>query len=256
MGITIKTSAEIAIMRRACEIQSEILNKVCTAVEPGISTGELNALSERLCGEAKVIPAFKNYHGFPAALCTSRNDRVVHGIPSPDEILQEGDIISLDFGVILDGIYADACRTVGVGEISGEAAKLLERTKESLYRGIAQARAGNRTGDIGHAVEGFVKQFGYAPVRETVGHGIGRHLHEDPEVPNWGQAGTGVELRQGMTICIEPIINSGSAEIVTEADAWTTRTADGKLSAHFEHQILITEGEPEILTTWDRTVNS
>ena len=239
-------------MRRSCHIQSEILNKVCAAAEPGISTAELNLLSEDLCRERKVIPAFKNYSGFPAAICASVNDRVVHGIPSDSEILAEGDIISIDFGVILDGIYSDACRTVGVGAISGEAEKLLERTRESLYRGIAAARTGNRTGDIGHAVEGFVRQFGYSPVRETVGHGIGRQLHEDPEVPNWGRAGTGIELRAGMTICIEPIINRGTAEILTSKDGWTTRTADGKLSAHFEHQILITDGEPDILTNWDK----
>jgi methionyl aminopeptidase len=252
VSISIKSPAEIEIMRQSCAIQSEILNQVCAAVRPGISTFELNSLAEKLCQERNVVPAFKNYHGFPAAICASVNDRVVHGIPSQDEILQNGDIISIDFGVILEGIYSDACRTVPVGEISGEATKLLERTKESLYQGIAQARSGNRVGDIGNAVESFVKQFGYSPVRETVGHGIGHNLHEDPEVPNWGRAGTGVELKAGMTICIEPIINSGTSEILTSKDGWTTRTADGKLSAHFEHQILITEGEPEILTTWDR----
>lgn len=239
-------------MRRACHIQSEILNQVCSKVEPGISTAELNSLAESLCHERKVIPAFKNYHGFPAAICASVNDQVVHGIPSDEGILKNGDIISIDFGVILDGIYADACRSVAVGAISIEAEKLLERTKESLYRGITVARAGNSTGDIGHAVESFVRQFGYSPVRETVGHGIGHELHEDPEVPNWGRPKTGVALRAGMTICIEPIINYGIAEILTSKDGWTTRTADGKLSAHFEHQILITDDKPEILTNWDK----
>ncbi|MFH0776152.1 MAG: type I methionyl aminopeptidase, partial [Patescibacteria group bacterium] len=224
MGISLKNSNEIAIMRRACQIQSEILNKVCAAVQAGISTLELNALAENLCRERQIRPAFKNYHGFPAAICASRNDKVVHGIPSSTEILREGDIIAIDFGLILEGFYADACRTVPVGKISGEAAKLIERTQESLYRGIAKAKPGNHTGDIGHAIESFVRQFGYSPVRETVGHGIGRNLHEDPEVPNWGRPKTGVELRPGMTICIEPIINSGSGEILTEKDGWTTRT--------------------------------
>lgn len=239
-------------MRRACHIQSEILNQVCAAAKPGISTAELNALAEDLCRERKVTPAFKNYHGFPAAICASVNERVVHGIPSAEEILQEGDIIAIDFGVILEKFYADACRTIPIGQVSGEAEKLIERTQESLYRGIAAARAGNTTGDIGHAIESYVRQFGYSPVRETVGHGIGRNLHEDPEVPNWGRPGTGVALRAGMTICIEPIINRGTSEILTEKDGWTTHTADGKLAAHFEHQILITDGEPEVLTNWDR----
>jgi len=252
VSISFKTPAELEIIRRACQIQSEILNKVCAKVEAGISTAELDALAEEFCAEKNVVPAFKNYQSFPATICASVNDEVVHGIPSPDKILKNGDIIAIDFGVILDGWYADACQTVGVGEISGDAKKLIERTKESLYRGIAAARAGNTTGDIGHAVEGFVQQFGYSPVKETVGHGIGRNLHEDPEVPNWGKAGNGIELKAGMTICIEPIINLGKAEILTEKDGWTTRTADGKLSAHFEHQILITENEAEILTTWDK----
>ena len=251
MSISLKSPSEAEIMRRACKIQSEILNRVCAKVGAGVSTLELDTLAEKLCAERNVRPAFKNYHGFPAAICASVNDEVVHGIPSADKILREGDIVAIDFGVILDGLYADACRTVAVGAISGEAAKLIERTKESLYRGIDQAVVGKKTGDIGHAIESFVRQFGYAPVRETVGHGIGRSLHEDPEVPNWGKAKTGIDLKAGMTICIEPIINAGAAEILTEEDRWTTRTADGKLSAHFEHQILITEDKPEILTPWD-----
>ncbi|MCF7836198.1 type I methionyl aminopeptidase [Candidatus Gracilibacteria bacterium] len=251
MSIVLKTPAELEIIRHACRIQSEILNQVCAAVEPGISTTELDAMAENLCHKRNVIPAFKNYQGFPATICASVNDQVVHGIPSPNKILRNGDIVSIDFGVILENFYADACRTVPVGAITETATKLVERTKESLYHGIAAARAGNTTGDIGHAVEGFVRQFGYSPVRETVGHGIGRKLHEDPEVPNFGKPGTGVELKAGMTICIEPIINLGKAEILTEKDGWTTRTTDGKLSAHFEHQILMTEDEPEILTTWD-----
>jgi methionyl aminopeptidase len=252
MSIPLKTPAELEIIRRACRIQSEILNQVCAAVKVGISTTELDAMAENLCHERNVIPAFKDYQGFPATICASVNDQVVHGIPAAEKILGNGDIISIDFGVILENFYADACRTVPVGAISDAAAKLLERTKKSLYLGIEKARAGNMTGDIGHAVESFVQQFGYSPVRETVGHGIGQKLHEDPEVPNFGKPGSGVELQAGMTICIEPIINLGKAEILTAKDGWTTRTADGELSAHFEHQILITDGEPEILTPWDK----
>lgn len=238
-------------MRRAGQIQAEILNEVGSAVKVGISTAELNEIAEKLCTKHKVRPAFKGYNGFPAALCTSINSEVVHGIPSSERVLKEGDIITLDFGVILEGLYADSCQTFTVGKISAEAQQLLDRTKESLYRALKVARAGNTVGDIGHAVESFVTQFGYSPVKETVGHGIGRTLHEDPEVPNWGKPGTGEKLEPGMTICIEPIINAGKAEITTDADGWTTRTADGKLSAHFEHQVLITKGEAEILTPWD-----
>lgn len=239
-------------MRRAGQIQTEILNAVGQKVAPGISTANLNEIAEKLCVEKKVKPAFKSYNGFPAALCTSINDEVVHGIPSDKRILKEGDIITLDFGVILEGLYADSCQTFAVGKISPEAQQLLNRTKESLYRAIVVARAGNTVGDIGHAVESFVTPFGYSPVHETVGHGIGRTLHEDPEVPNWGKPGTGTKLMAGMTICIEPIINAGKAEITTDTDGWTTRTADGSLSAHFEHQVLITKEEPEILTPWDK----
>ncbi|MBU1089946.1 type I methionyl aminopeptidase [Patescibacteria group bacterium] len=256
MSVPLKNPAEIEIIRRACRIQSEILNAVCSAVAIGVSTGELDELAEKLCRARNVRPAFKNYHGFPAAICASVNDEVVHSIPSAKKILKNGDIIAIDFGVVLDGWNADSCRTVGVGEISAEAKNLMERTKESLYRGIEKAVAGNSTGDIGHAIESFVKQFGYSPVRETVGHGIGRKLHEDPEVPNWGKAGSGVKLAEGMVICIEPIVNAGGAEILTEKDKWTTRTMDGNLSAHFEHQILIREGAAEILTPWDELVDS
>ncbi|MCK5471959.1 type I methionyl aminopeptidase [Candidatus Gracilibacteria bacterium] len=256
MNISLKNPAEVEIIRQACRIQSEILNEVCAAVAIGISTSELDELAEKLCREKNVKPGFKNYHGFPASICASVNDEVVHGIPSKNKILENGDIIAIDFGVVLDGWNADACRTVAVGKISEEAKKLMERTKESLYRGIEKAVAGNSTGDIGHAIESFVKQFSYSPVRETVGHGIGRKLHEDPEVPNWGKVGSGAKLKKGMVICIEPIINAGSAKILTEKDGWTTRTRDGKLSAHFEHQILIREGEAEILTPWDEPVGN
>ena len=222
----------------------------------GISTLELDTIAEELCKKEKVIPAFKGYQNFPASICASVNDEVVHGIPMREKILKNGDLISIDFGVILEGWYADACRSVGVGEISEKAEKLLERVKTSLYCGIEQAVAGNHVGDIGNAIENFVRQFGYSPVRETVGHGIGKNLHEDPEIPNWGKAGSGMELQEGMVICIEPIINMGSEKIITEKDGWTTRTKDGKLSAHFEHQILIRKGEAEILTPWNKLADN
>jgi methionyl aminopeptidase len=251
MSISLKSSAELEIIRRACHIQSAILNQVCDAATIGISTAELDILAENLCHKKNVKPAFKGYCDFPATICASINDEVVHGIPSPEKILRNGDIIAIDFGVILDGWYADACRTIMVGTVSKEAKKLVKRTKQSLYHGIKQARAGNHTGDIGHAIQNFVEQFGYSPVRETVGHGIGRSLHENPEVPNYGKISKGTKLQAGMVICIEPIINTGGHKIITDTDKWTTRTFDGKLSAHFEHQILITEDQPKILTPWD-----
>lgn len=251
MVIQLKTPAQIATLRRVGQLQAEILNTLGAAVRPGVSTLELDLLAEKLCAEKKVQPAFKNYQGFPAALCTSINDEVVHGIPCADRILNSGDILKLDFGLILDGWHADACCTFLVGEVALPARQLVERTRKSLFRGIEQARSGQHVGDIGHAIESFVQQFGYSPVRETVGHGIGRALHEAPEVPNWGTPGSGAKLSAGMVICIEPIINAGAAEILTAADGWTTRTKDGELSAHFEHQILVTDSEPEILTPWD-----
>jgi methionyl aminopeptidase len=177
----------------------------------------------------------------------------VHNVPSKTAILQEGDIIKIDFGVVHEGFNTDACQTFAVGAVSPEAAKLMQVTKEALYAGIAEALAGNRIGDISHAVESTIKPHGYSAVRETVGHGIGRRLHEDPEVPNWGAPGRGPKLVPGMTICIEPIVNIGSHQIATLPDGWTTETIDGQLSAHYEHTVLITEGEPEILTPWDTT---
>ena len=251
MGIIIKTPAEIETMRRAGKIQADILNAVGKAIRIGISTKELDELADKLCEKYNAKPAFKGYNGFPAALCTSVNNQVVHGIPSLKQILKNGDIITLDFGIILDGLYADSCQTFLVGEVSEKTKLLVERTKKALYLGIGQAQAGNHVGDIGQTIQSYVEQFGYSPVRETVGHGIGCKLHEDPEIPNHGKAKTGPKLVADMTICIEPIINAGKPEIVTESDNWTTHTADGSLCAHFEHQILITENAPEILTPWD-----
>jgi methionyl aminopeptidase len=252
LSITIKNPDEIEIIRRAGHLQADILNQIGAAVAPGVSTKALDNLARELCKKNDVQPGFLGYHGFPAAICASVNNQVVHCIPSEQAVLQDGDLFKIDFGLILEGFYADACQTFAVGEISSEAKQLMKITKEALYAGIAQARADNRVGDISHAIEATVQPYGYSPVRETVGHGIGRRLHEDPEVPNWGKAGTGPKLVPGMTICIEPIINAGTHQIKTLPDGWTTETADGALSAHFEHQILITDGKPEILTPWDR----
>ena len=198
-----------------------------------------------------MVPTCIGYHGYPAAICTSVNTEVVHCIPSDTVILQEGDIVKIDFVAAYGGYNTDACLTVGVGEVSPAAAQLLRVTKAALYRGIDAAQVGQRIGDISFAIEQHVRQFGYSPIRDTVGHGIGRSLHEDPEVPNYGRAGKGPALVPGMTICIEPIIAAGHHKLVTGKDGWTTRTADGKLAAHFEHTVLITPEGPDILPPWD-----
>jgi len=253
MSIVIKTAAEISKMREAGKIQSQILNEIGERVKPGVSTLELDLFARQRCKDFGVEAGFLGYQGFPAAICASINDQVVHCIPSAEVILQERDILKVDFGVKKDGWNSDACQTFAVGKIDTHARELLDTTKAAMYAGVEQAIAGNRVGDISHAIESTVAPHGYSPVRETVGHGIGRRLHEDPEVPNWGRAGRGPELVPGMVICIEPIINIGTHRIMTEADGWTTRTADGELSAHFEHQVAITaDGAPEILTPWDR----
>lgn len=251
MAITIKTPDEIAVMREGGIILANILNKLGAAAQPGVSTGDVDDLAQKLCDEAGVKPGFLNYHGFAGRVCTSINDEVVHCIPSKTRILKDGDIIKLDFGILKDGFNTDACQTFAVGTISPAARQLMDVTKASLYAGIAQAIVGNRIGDIGHAVESTVTPYGYSPVRETVGHGIGRRLHEDPEVPNWGRPGVGPRLEKNMTICIEPIINAGTYRILTGKNGWDTRTADSLLSAHYEHTLLITDGAPEILTPWD-----
>jgi len=251
MAITIKTSDEVAIIRRAGGMLAEILNACGAAAAPGMSTADIDQIARDLCDQRGVTPGFLGYHGFSGAMCTSVNDQVVHCIPSKEKILQDGDILKLDFGVAIDGWNSDACQTFAIGTISPAAEKLMKVTKESMYKGIDQAIIGNRIGDIGHAVERHVTPHGYSPVRECVGHGIGRRLHEDPEIPNWGSPGTGPKIVAGMVICIEPIINIGTHKIITEADRWTTRTADGELSAHFEHTIYITPDGPEILTPWE-----
>ncbi len=236
-------------MRASGEIVARTLRKVSEAIVPGkTSPKELDRLAHRLIEESGGIPSFLGYRGFPAATCISVNEVVVHGIPD-DRILVEGDIVGLDFGVIKDGWHADGAWTYPVGTISQDAQRLLNVTRESLYQGIAKAQIGNRIGDISHAVQSYVERYGYSVVRELVGHGIGRNLHEEPHnVPMYGKPGRGELLREGLTICIEPMINFGGHKVKTLDDKWTVVTADGKLSAHFEHTVAVTRNGPEILT--------
>lgn len=250
MAITRKTESDLKKMRQAGLIQARILNQLGAALCPGITTKELDILARELCAKYKVRPGFLGHQGFPAAICTALNAGVVHGIPQADECLREGDIIGIDFGVLCEGFYADACQTFILGDVPRAVRNFVLRVRKSLFRGIAAARAGKRVGVISHAIQAYIEQFGYGIVRETVGHGIGRELHEDPKVPNFGSLKSGPILRPGMTLCLEPIITMGSPRIKTAKDGWTLSTEDGSLAAHFEHQILITEGEPEILTPW------
>lgn len=247
--IYLKSNDEIEKMRVAGRITAQILEKLANFLQDGLPTIEVDALAERLCLENNVKPAFKGYHGFAHSVCISLNSEVVHGVPSKKKIIRSGDIVGLDFGVIFDGYFGDSAKTVAVGKISNEAEELIKITKESLYQGIKSSVVGNRVFDISYAIQNYVESRGYSVVREFVGHGIGRSLHEEPQVPNFGPKGKGVPLRAGMVIAIEPMINRGKPGVQVEKDGWTAVTIDGSLSAHFEHTIAITEHEPEILTT-------
>jgi len=246
--IILRSRAEIEKIRNSCRIVSDILRKIGETVQPGITTWDLNALSEELARQSGAKPAFMGYHGYPYALCTSVNEQVVHGMPSKHRRLKEGDILSLDFGVVVDGYYGDAAVTVPVGKIAAEAERLCEVTRESLSRGISQALSGNHLSDISHAIQEYVESRGFSVVREFVGHGIGQHLHESPQVPNYGPPGKGVRLKPGMVLAIEPMINYGGPDVEIMEDNWTAVTLDRSLSAHFEHTIAITTDGPEILT--------
>ena len=243
-----KSAAEIELMREAGRVSARALRVVGDAVRPGITTEELDQLAESVIRDAGGVPAFKGYHGFPKTLCTSVNSQVVHGIPSKTVKLVEGDILSVDVGAIVDGYYGDNARTFAVGTISSEASRLLEVTAASLDAGIAQCVVGNRLFDIGHAVQEVAEAGGFGVVREYVGHGIGRNMHEDPNVPNYGLAGKGPKLEEGMVLAIEPMINLGGKEVESLQDGWTVVTQDGSLSAHFEHTVAITLGGPDVLT--------
>jgi methionyl aminopeptidase len=247
-GVSLKGPEDVARMREAGRIVARVLDALEAAVRPGVSTGELDQLAERLTAEVGARPAFKGYHGFPACLCASVNHEVVHGIPSPLRRLEEGDLVKLDFGVVHRGFYGDAARTVAVGRVAPEARALLEATREALARAVAALRPGNRLGDVGHAVQAYVEARGYSVVRDFSGHGIGRRLHEEPSVPNWGTPGGGLRLKAGMVLAVEPMVNAGGEDVEVLEDDWTAVTADGRLSAHFEHTVLVGEGGPEVLT--------
>lgn len=249
--IYLKTDEEIELMRAANQLVGRTLAEVAKIIAPGVSTKALDKRAEEFIRDHGATPAFLGYQGFPGSMCISVNDQVVHGIPSHKTILQEGDIVTLDCGTKLAGFTGDSAYTFAVGEISEELHKLLKTTKESLYVGIEQAVAGNRTGDIGYAVQRYCEARGYHVVRELTGHGIGVNLHESPEVPNYGKRGTGTELRNGMCICIEPMINIGSKNVVQERDGWTIRTKTRKPSAHFEHCMAIRDGKADILSSFD-----
>lgn len=246
--ITIKNAAQIAKMREAGAMLHEVLSQIEKKIEPGISTKELDRFAEKLIRSYGAIPSFLNYEGYPASICTSVDSQVVHGIPSASTILREGQVVSIDAGLILDGWQSDSALTVGVGTISAEAQRLIDVTRESFFAALAFAREGYRISDIGHAVQQYVEQRGFSTVRALCGHGIGREMHEEPSVPNYGIPGHGVRLRRGMTICIEPMIAAGDYHVRTLADGWTVVTTDGSLCAHYEHTVLITGDEPELLS--------
>ena len=251
--VSIKSEREIALMREAGKILARVHGALKEAIKPGISTYDVDRLGEKLIRSYGCIPSFKNYNGYPAAICVSVNDEVVHGIPNRRHILQDGDIVSLDAGLIYKGYHSDAARTHAVGEVSKEAKKLMEVTRQSFFEGIKFAKAGNHLNDISSAIQAYAERFGYGVVRDLVGHGIGSHLHEDPEIPNYKQKRRGILLRPGMTLAIEPMINEGRCDVVWLDDDWTVVTEDGSLSAHYENTILITQGEPAILSVWDET---
>ena len=246
--VVLKTAREIEIMKKAGRVASKALKLAGEAVEPGISTLEIDSIVRKYIESEGAIPSFLNYGGFPASACISVNNVVIHGIPSKDCILKSGDIVSIDVGAFFEGFHGDNAATFACGEISSEAQKLIDATKESLYEGIKKAQAGNRIGDIANAIQRYVEARSYSVVRDFVGHGVGAKLHEDPSVPNYGTPGRGVRLLSGMTIAIEPMINVGTCNVKVLDDEWTTVTADGKLSAHFEHTVAITPDEAVILT--------
>ena len=246
MAISIKTDEEINLMRQSGHLLAKVHEELHAALRPGISTLELDEIGERTIRALGGIPNCKDYEGFPASVCISVNNEVVHGIPSSERILQEGDIVSFDTGLIYKGFHSDAARTWGVGKISDEAQKLIDVTRESFFEGIKKAKAGNRLHDISAAIDKYIRPHGYGIVRELTGHGIGTSLHEDPMVPNFRKFTRGVKLQKGMTICVEPMITMGSRKIGWLDDDWTVVTLDGSLAAHYENTIAITDGEPEI----------
>lgn len=248
MAITIKSPREIELMRESCRLLSLVHDELAKMIRPGISTKEIDRVCEEIIRSYGCTPNFLHYQGYPASVCVSVNEEVVHGIPKESRIIQEGDIVSLDMGLIYQGYHSDAARTHAVGQISAEAQKLIDVTRQSFYEGIKMARAGMHLYDISNAIDAYVTQYGYGIVRALVGHGIGTRLHEDPQIPNFAQRKRGPKLRPGMTLAVEPMINMGTADVEWLDDEWTVVSADHSLSAHYENTILITEGDPEILT--------
>ncbi len=250
MAVTIKSPREIELMRESNRLLAEVHKALEESIRPGMTTLDVDRLGEKLIRDRGCIPNFKNYNGYPASICVSVNDEVVHGIPSRYRVLQEGDIVSLDAGLIYKGYHSDAARTHAVGKVSPEKQKLMDVTRQSFFEGMKYAKAGNYLYDISNAIDAYVSQFGYGIVRDLVGHGIGTHLHEDPQIPNFAQKKRGIKLAPGMTLAVEPMINMGTWQVEFLSDGWTVVTKDGLPSAHYENTILITEGEPEILTLY------
>ena len=248
MSVSIKTSREIELMKVAGKYLEEVHERLAEHIKPGITTWELDKIGEEMIRSLGCTPNFLNYNGFPASFCISLNDEVVHGIPSHSKVIQEGDLVKIDAGLIYKGYHSDAARTYAVGEVSPEARQLMDVTKQSFFEGIKQAKAGNHLYDISAAIGDYAESFGYVVVRDLVGQGIGTHLHEDPQIPNFRQHRRGLRLMPGMTLAIEPMINIGRADVEFMDDDWTVVTQDGTLSAHYENTILITDGEPELLT--------
>lgn len=249
--IHIKNRSEIEAIRASNLLVSRTLAEVGKAVREGVSTEELDRLAEQFICDHGAVPAFKGYGGFPATLCTSVNEVVVHGIPSRDKVLRAGDIVSIDCGAVIHGFYGDSAYTFTVGEVADDTKRLLRVTKEALYKGIAQVKVGHRIGDVAAEIQNHCQEAGFSVVREMVGHGIGRALHEEPQVPNFGRKGSGPKLVEGMVLCIEPMINAGTKEVVFESDGWTCRTKDRKPSAHFELCVAVVEGRAEVLSTFE-----
>ena len=248
MSVSIKTAREIDLMREAGRLLEKVHNELAKVIRPGISTWEIDHIGEKLIRDLGYVPNFLHYNGYPASICVSVNDEVVHGIPSKNHILREGDIVSLDAGLIYKGFHSDAARTHAVGQISPEAQKLIDVTRQCFFEGIKYARAGCHLYEISAAIGSYAESFGYGVVRDLVGHGIGTALHEDPQIPNFAQKRRGIRLMPGMTLAIEPMINIGRPDVCWLDDDWTVVTEDGSLSAHYENTVLITDGEPEILT--------
>jgi methionyl aminopeptidase len=249
--IFLKSDEEIELLRISNQIVAKTLAELAKIIQPGVSTEQLDKIAEEFIRDNGAVPGFLGYSGYPKSICTSVNEQVVHGIPSPKAILQDGDIVSVDCGVYKNGFHGDSAYTFCVGDVKSEIVDLLRTTKESLYKGIEQAQEGKRLGDVGHAIQSYCESRGYSVVREMIGHGVGRNLHEAPEVPNYGRKGNGIMLKSGMTIAIEPMINMGSRNLVFEKDGWTTRTIDRKPSAHFEHSVAIRRGKADILSTFE-----